>query len=343
MTSEPVVIVEGVRFAYGDRRVVSDVDLSVAAGECVAVLGPSGSGKSSLLRLIAGLERPGQGRIGLSGRVVADDRRMVPPEERGVGLVFQDDALFPHLTILDNVAFGLRTGPRRDRKAAALQVLARFGLADRAKDWPHRLSGGEQQRVAVARALAPRPPLMLMDEPFSRLDTDLRHRVREDVMPVLREAGVAVVLVTHDAEEAMSCADRLVLMAEGRVLQTGSPEACYRAPSSVQAGRLLGPLNVAPAIVMSGRASSPFGVVPANDVADGAVEMLFRPEDLIPDETGAEARRVSTTFLGATARLRLEVDGRPVEMMCAAEAVPEGDVVRIGFASNARPTLIPNP
>ncbi len=340
MAAEPILTLQGVGFAYGARRVVSDVDLSVAAGECVAILGPSGSGKSSLLRLVAGLERPAEGRIVLDGRSVADDRQMAPPEVRGVGLVFQDDALFPHLTILDNVAFGLR-GARRDRRTTALEALARFGLSDRAKDWPHRLSGGEQQRGAVARALAPRPALMLMDEPFSRLDTDLRHRVREDVMPVLREAGVAVVLVTHDAEEAMSCADRLVLMADGRVLQAGSPEACYRRPASVQAGRLLGPLNVTPVTVTAGRATSPFGVLPADGVADGTAEILFRPEDLIPDETGVEARRLFTTFLGGTARLRLEVDGWPVEMTCAAQAIPEGDIIRIGFAPNARPTLIP--
>ncbi len=328
MSSEPVLTLSGVSFAYGPRSVVSDVDLSVAAGESVAILGPSGGGKSSLLRLIAGLERPSRGAITLNGRTVADQRTMAPPEARRVGLVFQDDALFPHLTVIQNVAFGLRGG---DRTGIALRALSRFGLADRSGDWPSRLSGGEQQRVAVARALAPRPSLMLMDEPFSRLDSDLRQRVREDVMSVLREAGVAVVLVTHDAEEAMSCADRLVRPSD----------VCYRQPATIQAGRLLGPLNVLPATVVAGRVDSVLGVVSAGAVPDGPAELLFRPEDLVFDERGVEARRVSATFLGATLRLRLDVGGQLLEMTCPAKGRPTDDAVRVGLAPTARPTIIP--
>jgi iron(III) transport system ATP-binding protein len=340
MPPDSVLRLEGIGFAYGARRVLSAVDLSVAPGESVAVLGPSGSGKSSLLRLIAGLESPAEGRILLGGQIVSGSGADTPPERRGVGLVFQDDGLFPHLSVVDNVAFGLRGLARGARATRASEALARFGLADRAKDWPHRLSGGEQQRVAVARALAPRPALMLMDEPFSRLDTDLRRHVREDVMAVLREAGVAVVLVTHDAEEAMSCADRLVLMADGRVLQSGRPQDCYRRPTSAQAGRLLGPLNVVEATVSNGQATSVLGQHPAIGIADGPADLLIRPEDLVIDPAGAEVERLSAGFQGSFVKLRLRLGAQALEMTCPATDVPADERLRVALAAGADPALV---
>lgn len=342
MPTDPVLSVQGLGFAYGACAILSDIDLTVAPGELVAVLGPSGSGKSTLLRLIAGLERPAAGRIAIAGTSVADSGSSLPAERRGLGLVFQEDALFPHLTILDNVAFGLKGLSRSERRTRALDALDRLGLAHRADDWPHRLSGGEQQRVAVARALAPRPPLILMDEPFSRLDSALRQQIREDVVAVLRDTGVGVVLITHDAEEAMSSADRLVLMADGCVLQSGTPEVCYHRPTSVQAGRLLGPLNVVPVELFEAGERTVFGPVPTAVAREGGTEMIFRPEVLVRSSEGVEARVVSRVFAGATTRYRLTVGSLPLEMrqLGTDPELVEGATVRIALSSDDTTTIL---
>lgn len=342
MTPDPVLSVEGLSFSYGSRIVLSAVDLTVAPGELVAILGPSGSGKSTLMRLIAGLERPSAGHIAIGGARVADARASLPAECRGLGLVFQEDALFPHLTILDNVAFGLRRLARAERRRRALEVLDRLGLANRADDWPHRLSGGEQQRVAVARALAPRPALILMDEPFSRLDSELRRQIREDVVAVLRDTGVGVVLVTHDAEEAMTSADRLVLMADGCVLQTGTPEVCYHRPVSLQAGRLLGPLNVVPVEVGDKGVHTPFGWMAIDAPQSGAAELAFRPEAVVRSGEGVEAQVVSRGFAGAVTRYVLAVGQTRLEMQVhgAGDGLAVGQSVQVALSSGDRATLL---
>jgi len=213
-----VLRAEGVGFAYGrGPRVVDRLDLTVCRGEVHALLGASGSGKSTLLRLVAGLERPDAGRIVIQGRTVAEGRHVLPPERRPVGVVFQDYALFPHLSVQRNVCFGMPRRPRRERIAAAHDLLRRVGLQDKAGAMPHTLSGGQQQRVALARALARNPAVMLLDEPFSGLDAELRGRVRETTLQVLREAGVAVLMVTHDPAEAHAAADRVSTMIAGRI------------------------------------------------------------------------------------------------------------------------------
>jgi iron(III) transport system ATP-binding protein len=331
MSDDFLLQVDGVSFSYGSRAVVSDVGLSITTGEIVAVLGHSGCGKSTLLRLIAGLERPDNGRILMQGRSVADERGVLPPEQRGLGLVFQEDALFPHMSVLDNVAFGVRGVSATERRERAATALARLGLAEKAHDFPHQLSGGEQQRVAVARALAPRPSLVLMDEPFSRLDSDLRRAIREDVISALRETGVGVVLVTHDAEEAMVSADRLVLMARGRVMQSGAPEDCYRRPVSLDAGRLLGPLNALPVAITPPVASTPFGPLAAPGIGDSTALLAFRPENPRVSGQGAEALVVGRTYMGASSRLRVRLADGEFDLAWTGPMPAVGDVLKLSL------------
>ncbi len=270
-----------VSHAYGGHRALEDVSLTVAPGEVLCLLGPSGCGKSTLLRLAAGIESLQAGRVVVAGRTVADARRALPPEARDVGMVFQDYALFPHLTVLDNVAFGLRRLPRAGRRARAIDLLERVELRDRARSYPHVLSGGEQQRVALARALAPRPAVMLLDEPFAGLDTRLRQRVREDTLRLLQDSGAAVLLVTHDPEEAMAMADRLAVMRRGRIEQVGLPGEVYTRPCSAFVARFLGETNRFRSAVVDGTVPTPLGPVPAAGRPEGlAVEVLVRPESL---------------------------------------------------------------
>ena len=221
--SDPVLQLEAVRFAYDRGAVVVDgVDLALQKGEVHALLGPSGCGKSTLLRLIAGLERPDAGRIHLADRCVSDDNIQVAPEHRPVGFMFQDYALFPHLNVERNVCFGMTGVPRQARREKANDLLARVGLAEKADAMPHTLSGGQQQRVALARALARDPQVMLLDEPFSGLDAELRVSVREETLRVLRETGVAVLMVTHDPAEAQAVADQINMMKAGRIIDFDS-------------------------------------------------------------------------------------------------------------------------
>ncbi len=246
--------VSGVSHAYGDVRTLSGVSLHVAQGEVVALLGPSGCGKSTLLRLVCGLEPVHEGEIALEGSVVSSRKFTLPPEQRGVGLVFQDFALFPHLSVLENVLFGLETRAHAFRwlgapvsksaRERAMALLARVGLESRAESPAHALSGGQQQRVALARALAPEPRLLLLDEPFSGLDSALRESVRSETLEVLRESGCAAIIVTHDPEEAMAIADRVVVLNEGKVEHDGTPTSLYFSPRTAFAARFLGALNV---------------------------------------------------------------------------------------------------
>jgi iron(III) transport system ATP-binding protein len=248
---------------FGHRTAVADAGLTLDRGTIACLLGPSGSGKSTLLRMLAGLERPDGGTIAIEGREVAGPGAWTPPERRGVGLVFQDYALFPHLDVRANIGFGLDRWTASDRRARVEALVETFRLEHRAVAWPAQLSGGEQQRVAIARALAPRPPVLLMDEPFAGLDGALRREVQGEVLGRLRDEGAAVLLVTHDAGDAMRHGDRLALMAEGRVLQSGTPEQCYAEPVSHAAAALLGAVNALPAPLVGG---------PAGKVA------LVRPE-----------------------------------------------------------------
>ncbi len=306
---------QGVAHRFGARAVLHDLALELASGELLCLVGPSGCGKSTLLRLIAGLETLQAGNIQLDDRCVAAPGLHVLPEQRDVGLVFQDFALFPHLTLLDNVAFGLGRLPRAERTSRARAMLARVGLAERAAEYPHMLSGGQQQRVALARALAPQPRLVLMDEPFSNLDVRLRHQLRSDTLQLLRDSGTAAILVTHDAEEAMYMADRIALMHAGRIVQMGSPEALYHHPVNPFAAEFFGEVNRLPGQVLQGQVHTPLGPLATTDMPEGMrVDILVRPEALrlLPEgeeveegEEGLPARIATCHMLGAITLLEL--------------------------------------
>ncbi len=275
----PALAVTDVAKSYGLVQAVDGASFDLAAGQVTCLLGRSGCGKSTLLRLIAGLERADRGRIAADDAVFADATTHLPPEKRGIGLVFQDYALFPHLDVTKNVGFGLAHLNKAERAERVVALLDRFQIAHLARAYPHSLSGGEQQRVAIARALAREPAVVLMDEPFSGLDGALRRDIQLAILSQLRASGAAVLIVTHDAEEAMRVGDRIVLMAEGRVLQTGTPEQCYAEPTSPAAARLLGPVNALPGMVKDGRITTAIGVMPAPGHPDGPATLIARPED----------------------------------------------------------------
>ena len=301
------LVFQDIRHAYGDREVLRGIELSVAPGEIVCLLGASGCGKTTLLRLAAGLEPVQSGSIELGGQVIAEPGREVPPERRGVGFVFQDYALFPHLTVAENVAFGLRFAPRGERGWRVMDALARVGLEAYQGAFPHMLSGGQQQRVALARALAPRPSVLLLDEAFASLDARLREQVRDDTLHVLQTSGIATLLVTHDSEEAMFMGDRIALMREGRILQLGSPETLYFGPVDRYVATFLGEVNRLPGRVRGGQAQTVLGPLPAPGHEDGTpVDVLVRPEGLRLGEAEAHGAEVEACrLLGSTTMVHL--------------------------------------
>jgi iron(III) transport system ATP-binding protein len=322
----------GIRHAYGQREVLRGIDLETGSGEILCLLGPSGDGKTTLLRLVAGLEPLQAGRIELNGTVLAEPGREVPPEERHIGFVFQDYALFPHLTVAENVAFGLRRVPRGERAWHVAEALASVGLETYAGAYPHMLSGGQQQRVALARALAPRPQALLLDEAFASLDARLRDQVRDDTLHVLQTSGIPALVVTHDAEEAMFMADRIALMREGRVVQVGTPEELYLHPHEPFVATFLGEVNRMPALVRGNRAETAIGHVAADGLPDGPAELLLRPEGLLirPPEEGATAVVEACRLLGATTLVHLAVPDGTGGMQHLHARLPPGAVLSRG-------------
>jgi len=276
----PRLELKNIRHSYAGKLVVDDVSLTVMPGQVTCLLGPSGCGKSTTLRLIAGVEMQDQGELWLDGELICDTVHRVPPEGRSIGLMFQDFALFPHLSVAQNVGFGLK-GDKAAKNARILELLTRVDLAHYADRYPHELSGGEQQRVALARALAPRPVMMLMDEPFSGLDDRLRDAVRDETLAMLKEEGTAVLLVTHEPEEAMRMADEILLMRGGKIVQRGAPYNIYNAPHDLAAARFFSDLNVIESEVNGALADTPFGQFLAPGHADGTkVSIAFRPQHI---------------------------------------------------------------
>ncbi len=266
---------QGLHKRFPNAVALDGFDLEVDRGAFLTVLGPSGVGKTTALRIIAGFEFPDSGTVRVNGKVVNGPGVFVPPERRQVGMVFQDYALFPHLSVDRNVAFGLDRSGRRARVAEVLEMVGLAGLESR---MPHELSAGQQQRVALARALAPRPQVILADEPFSNLDAALRKRLRSEVRSILREAETTAVMITHDQEEALAVSDQLALMNEGRVVQTGPPDHVYRNPATSWVAEFLGDADFFDAEARGGRITTPFGTFPTNRT--GKVKVMLRPESV---------------------------------------------------------------
>jgi iron(III) transport system ATP-binding protein len=312
-----------VRKSFGSTSVLHGVSLSVPAGSITAVLGASGSGKTTLLRLVAGFEQVDEGTITIGADVVDDGRTVVRSQHRGVGFVPQDGALFPHLTALKNVGFGL---PRGDRKRA-LDLLEMVGLGELANRYPHQLSGGQQQRVALARALAIRPRVVLLDEPFSSLDATLRSDLRRDVARILHEAGTTTILVTHDQDEALALSSRIALLAGGEILASADPKVLYRNPPDLKAASSLGDANIIAAHTEKERATCSLGTIPVcgvgHRVPDGPCLLLLRPEQLILHlhrrENAVRATLEELQFHGHDALARLTVE-RPSDNGAAPSA-----------------------
>ena len=302
--------VRALRKSYGPVQALDSVDLDVSAGSRTAIVGPSGSGKTTVLRIIAGFEAPDAGQVLLDGQLLADGPRAVPAHERGIGYVPQDGALFPHLSVAENVGFGLaRHAPKREERIAELMdmvALERAMLVRR----PHELSGGQQQRVALARALAQRPRLMLLDEPFSALDTGLRAATRKAVAQLLSGAGITTILVTHDQVEALSFADQVAVMRNGRLAQVGRPKELYLRPADPVTANFLGEVVVLPARLEQGWAECMLGRIRADDMLrSGEVQIMLRPEQLQLEELPLTGPMESTDP-GACLGTVLEADFR---------------------------------
>jgi iron(III) transport system ATP-binding protein len=302
--------------AFGPVEAVREVSLEIDRGELVAVLGPSGCGKTTLLRTIAGFERPDAGRVVVSGEVVAGPDRFLPPERRRIGMVFQDYALFPHLTVTANVSFGLADRPHEQREALTLRTLELVGLQHKSNRHPHELSGGERQRVALARALAPEPELVLLDEPFASLDASLRAGLRREVELILRDAEATALLVTHDQEEALSLADRVAVMREGRIVQVGPPEDVYVRPASRWAAQFVGEVNVLAGVAHGSGVETELGTFDLRAPASGTVHVAVRPEQLeLRADHDGNAEVVAREFRGHDVLYRLRHEGGRVVLV----------------------------
>lgn len=343
--NDPILQVNGIskRYRTGAAYAVWRVAFELMPGELLALVGESGSGKTTLLRMIAGLEHPDEGSISLAGRVLAEGKKAVPPNQRGIGLLFQDYALFPHLTIFENIAFGLRGLPKNELETRVGEMMAVTGLAVGATRYPHELSGGQQQRVALARALAARPGLLLLDEPFSNLDTILREQVREEVKEIIAKTGTTAILVTHDIKDALGMADRIAVMDHGCLLQLDTPGTIYHQPANDYVARLFGKFNVLEARLEGGFIHTGFGALPAAagpSGGDSVSQICFRPEQAhlaSAEEAGLSGILRSCAFCGDRWQLRLddlENKGESVYVDCKdAGHFSPGD--RVGFTLSA--------
>ncbi|NWJ24706.1 ABC transporter ATP-binding protein [Rhizobium sp. RM] len=316
MAGSAALELKAVGKSYGGTNVLSDIDLTVERGEIICLVGRSGCGKSTLLRIVAGVETPEQGAVFLNATEVAGPSVFVEPETRNIGFVFQDYALFPHLTVEQNVMFGLKSLPKAQKRQRAEEMIHHVHLQDLAKRYPHTLSGGEQQRVALARALAPQPSLLLMDEPFSNLDRGLRDSVREETLGLLRQLGTTVIMVTHDPEEALSAGDRVVLMQRGRIVQVGTGYEMHDHPETRYAADFFCAFNKIDGTVSQGKVSTPLGLIgDASHFSEGQAAIAYvRPNaiSILEDhdvKDGIAGEISSRVFLGEIEQLGIAVPG----------------------------------
>ncbi len=332
MTGSPIIRLKNVVKQYDAVTAVSAVSLDVRRGEILVLLGSSGCGKTTLLRLIAGLERPNEGEVWLNDHLVAGREAWVPPEQRQIGMVFQDYALFPHLTVNQNIGFaltGLRPKQQQPRIQAMLDLVGLGGVGER---FPHQLSGGQQQRVALARALAAEPTVVLLDEPFSNLDAALRKFMRDEVRRILQEAGATAVFVTHDQEEAMSIADRVAVLNQGRLLQVGTPGDLYRYPKVRHVATFLGEANMIAGEANGTTVDTALGQLVLAEPAYGTVDVMVRPEAIMLQTDGDGAAEVSERrFFGHYQLIDVRLaDGSTVEARVWAQSeVAEGQRVDV--------------
>ena len=314
---------------FDSIRALDGFMIDVENGLILSLLGPSGSGKTTALRVIAGFAIPDSGSVTIGGRVIVDQKTFIPPEKRRVGMVFQDYALFPHMTVANNVGYGIREG-----KAERVQrVLTLVGLLDMAERMPHELSGGEQQRVALARALAPRPDVILLDEPFSNLDATLRVRMRRDVRRILKWAGATAIFVTHDQEEALAMADTVAVMRKGTIIQAGTPEDVYRTPIDKWVAGFIGESEFVDGDASTGLVTTPLGAFPYSGRLRGPVDVMVRPEwiHLEPDDEGS-ATVIDQEFYGHDQLVMIKfADGRSLKARVSSGPVfSSGDTVEVG-------------
>jgi iron(III) transport system ATP-binding protein len=319
---------------FGETAAVADATLEVAASEIVCLFGPSGCGKTTLLRVAAGLEALQEGRVAIDGETLATPGRAAPPEKRPIGFVFQDYVLFPHLTAIENVAFGL-TGGRKQERAAA--ELASVGLDGMERRYPHELSGGQQQRVALARAFARRPKAMLLDEPFAAIDAVLRRRLRAGVRALLKRQNAATLLVTHDPEEALELGDRIALMREGRIIEAASPEDLFKRPKTPEGASLFPFAQRLTGEVRGGLFRSPFGQAAAPTVSDGpAIAVLFEGGVTAVEDGAGAARVVDCRFKGPGWTATLDCAGEIVRIAALAPLKPGAAMATALHAANLR-------
>ncbi len=314
VTLANVLTIQKLSKKFGERFAVNQASWSAQSGQIICLLGHSGCGKTTMLRLIAGLETPTEGSIQLERKVLWDPYQQVQAEERNIGFVFQDYALFPHLSVLENVMFGLKKIPKHERQSIAENALKHVSMSHHIHSYPHTLSGGEQQRVALARALAPKPHVLLMDEPFSNLDHRLRDQIRQSTIDILKQTSTTTIIVTHDPEEALQIADQIILMHQGKIIQSGTPKQLYFQPKTLFAARYFSDLNEIKAQIQDQQLHTICGNIatPKHLTSSNEIRCYFRPHQLrvnrIKTENSLAAKIISSNFLGYSQLLKLKIE-----------------------------------